>query len=119
VEPFYETLDTLGLKFGPLFRSLNQAWMKDGSCCVKLNSLPMTDVFYFCHPIVLDAMIQASILVSPESRNLTKFRVPISITSFTWYANRTLPSWIIVKNNAIELFGSDGTPIAIMKGNVK
>jgi hypothetical protein len=63
-------------------------------------------------------MIQASILASPESKTLTKFRVPISITSFTWYANRTEPSWIIVKNNSIELYGSDGTPMAFIQGNV-
>jgi hypothetical protein len=119
IEPFYETLDTLGLKFGPAFRSLKKVWTENRLWYMKLNPLPVTDAFYFCHPVCIDAMIQAFIFASSNGKNPTKLRVPISIGSFSWFSTTTAPHSVLVKDDVVELFGQDRTLIATMQGELQ
>ncbi|CAL8129073.1 unnamed protein product [Orchesella dallaii] len=91
VTDVYNKLASIGLKFGPTFRSIQKVWRRDNSTSLlaKVN-VPQSeerDTPYIIHPVVLDAMIQAIMMLLVTSNLKKKLYVPIKIGKLVWISN--------------------------------
>lgn len=85
-EKCYEFLDKIGFSYGEYFRQVDEAWIKDNSCMIKIRSLDesgidnMNMVF---HPVLLDASFQSMMLINKDS----SLMIPVSIKKYIVYGN--------------------------------
>jgi thioester reductase-like protein len=80
---FYDKLSQIGLKFGDTFRSLKALRRGDKELLGEIN-VPANSGDYLCHPVVIDAMIQALMLSREQA--VEKLIVPVTIRKFIWLA---------------------------------
>ncbi|CAL8084808.1 unnamed protein product [Orchesella dallaii] len=94
----YNKLASVGLKFGPMFKSIEKVWKdeKKQTLIAKLK-VPEEDtssnnrIQYIIHPVVLDAMIQAVMMLGPISTLKKSLYVPIKIGKLVWLSEATTP----------------------------
>lgn len=81
LQDFYDKLSQIGLKFGDTFRSIRSVRKGENELIGEIP-IPEHAFDYLCHPVVIDAMIQALML----SRNqvVERLIVPINIKKFIW-----------------------------------
>ncbi|CAL8085487.1 unnamed protein product [Orchesella dallaii] len=127
IKEVYEKLASVGLKFGPNFRSLEKVWRDEekGTLLAKVK-VPSGEESgqYIVHPVVLDAMIQAIMMLRHASSLKKKLYVPINIGKFVWlsstqssdlfiHAFTTEPNTAASSDSAL-LVDSTGKPLAVM-----
>lgn len=78
----YGKLANVGLKFGAHFQSLTKMWKGDKGILAEAK-VPGDWKDYIVHPVVLDAMLQAAMVVQSEG-HIEHLHVPIGIKKFTW-----------------------------------
>ena len=83
----YERLEKIGFTYGSYFQRIDEAWVKDNSCIIKIGSLvdagiPSMDTLL--HPVLLDASFQAIMLIS---RDESHTMIPVSIGKYMVYDN--------------------------------
>ncbi|CAL8129043.1 unnamed protein product [Orchesella dallaii] len=101
ISEIYDKLSSVGLKFGPSFRSLDKIWREEdeqGTLIAKVKVAPAQNshqMYYIIHPIVLDAMLQ-SIMMLRFTSNISELKkklyVPIKIGKFIWLSNPSINS---------------------------
>src|SRR5690606_40895383 len=71
-----------GLRYGPAFQGLQEAWVGDGEVLGRVEA-PETEGFLL-HPAALDACLQATLLLLPDrkSTRLNSSHVKISYAVF-------------------------------------
>ncbi|OXA48600.1 Phthiocerol synthesis polyketide synthase type I PpsC [Folsomia candida] len=125
LDKFYEALDKVGLKFGLAFRSLKKkAVSPNGSETLMQVELPGDDSeskeAYFCHPILIDAMIQGIMFVEKiAGSEMKSLCVPALIEEFVWYGmSNNAPYYIHIQANEKRalLRDSVGRLLATMEG---
>ncbi|CAL8084937.1 unnamed protein product [Orchesella dallaii] len=91
VREAYEKLASVGLKFGPTFKSLDKVWKNEETksvlAKVKLPPGEENQKQYIIHPVVLDAMIQGIMMLRLTSTLKKKLYVPIKIGKFIWLSS--------------------------------
>lgn len=89
VKQIYEKLGSVGLKFGPIFQSVEKLWRDESGMLSKVKLPPMTKESeqYIIHPAVIDCMIQAIMIQRYSDKIKKKLYVPISVEKFLWLAN--------------------------------
>ncbi|CAL8085455.1 unnamed protein product [Orchesella dallaii] len=127
IKEVYEKLASIGLKFGPHFRSLEKVWRDEekGTLLAKVK-VPSGEESgqYIVHPVVLDAMIQAIMMLRHAANLKKKLYVPINIGKFVWlsstqssdlfiHAFNTEPNAATSSGSAL-LVDSTGKPLAVM-----
>lgn len=94
----YEKLPEVGLHFGSSFQSLVCGWKSERNANEEENEeegllfevkVPCDQEDYLIHPVILDAMLQASMLWMSKNRIHKKLHVPVQIQDFTWYSDGT------------------------------
>ncbi|CAL8084892.1 unnamed protein product [Orchesella dallaii] len=85
----YDKLASVGLKFGPAFRSIEKLWRDEESktllAKVKVpSSEEKSQANYIIHPVVLDAMIQAVMMLCHTATLKRKLYVPIKVGKLVW-----------------------------------
>ncbi|CAL8140616.1 unnamed protein product [Orchesella dallaii] len=128
IKEVYEKLASVGLKFGPNFRSLEKVWRdkEKGTLLAKVK-VPSGEesAQYIVHPVVLDAMIQAIMMLQHASNLKKKLYVPINIGKFVWlsstqsselfiHAFTTEPNTATTSSGSALLVDSTGKPLAVM-----
>ncbi|CAL8112507.1 unnamed protein product [Orchesella dallaii] len=89
-QEMYEGTPKLGLRFGPSFQSLKRGWVAVKNEDGILFELKLPDMMqeYMIHPVVGDAMIQATLICrrkrSGEGKK-KRLQVPVHIGEFVWY----------------------------------
>ncbi|CAL8109975.1 unnamed protein product [Orchesella dallaii] len=120
----YRKLPEVGLRFGPTFQSLLNGWVsKSDQSFLTAVKVPEDVARYIAHPILIDAMIQASLLWSKSKDRLhKKLNVPVSIGEFTWLRSSDLEGRFIYCNKddtdniRAVLVDEVGTPLMTMSG---
>jgi hypothetical protein len=80
---YYERLPELGLRFGPQFQCLGMGWKSENGMLTTVQ-VPEDHDNYLIHPVLADAMVQATMLWANKG-NLTKtLLMPAQIGEFTW-----------------------------------
>ncbi|CAL8109687.1 unnamed protein product [Orchesella dallaii] len=129
-DPFYKQVDDVGLSFGPLFRSIGSYWcdkIADGIDEVVAEvKLPEDFQKYLLHPVMIDAMIQATILTKFRYET-SKLKVPINIEHFTLFTSDVttksdrnnaflINAWSDNEKSYAYISTSDYVPVAFMEG---
>ncbi|CAL8085106.1 unnamed protein product [Orchesella dallaii] len=129
IREIYAKLASVGLKFGPTFRSLDKVWRdaQQGTLLAKVKVPSGQDSKqsnYIVHPVVLDAMIQSIMMLQLTSNLKKKLYVPIKIGKFIWLSSPTTDSanlYIHAFNSNINtssgsalLLDSKGKVLAVM-----
>lgn len=103
ISQVYDKLASIGLKFGPVFRSIEKIWRpaEDSETSVtrllaKVKVPEVTneghqDGQYIIHPAVLDAMLQAIMMLKLTSHLKKRLYVPIKIGKFVWISSPSEP----------------------------
>lgn len=98
VDEIYDKLSSVGLKFGPIFRSVEKLWKMDEPSVdlvvkVKTPAGESTSLQqYVLHPVIIDAMLQAIMMrilltEGEQNRMRKKLCVPIKIGKFVWLSS--------------------------------
>ncbi|CAL8118587.1 unnamed protein product [Orchesella dallaii] len=124
ISDLYGKLAESGLKFGPHFQSLTKIWK--GKCGVLADAkIPSDFRNYVMHPVLLDAMLQAAMVVQSKGQPISTLHVPISIKKFTWLENTESDHFSIYSAFTSDsdegdmisvLFDGNGKIIAFMSG---
>ncbi|CAL8084784.1 unnamed protein product [Orchesella dallaii] len=132
IRQVYDKLASVGLKFGPTFKSIEKVWRDEekGTLLARVN-VPTTNnpaeshSRYIIHPVVLDAMIQAIMMLGPISTLKKSLYVPIKIGKFVWLTEATSPSELYIHafqqgqpgfNGSAVLVDACGNAVAVMSG---
>lgn len=87
-ESLYEKIAEVGLKFGPTFRTLEKVWSGENEYLAQLINAPEDSDKYVVHPTILDAMLQAAMIMLSKERIKKKLHVPISIGKFIYLGGK-------------------------------
>lgn len=128
----YDKLAAIGLRFGPIFQSLEEVWRNEKQGMLAKVKIPPATLNseerngdaqqYIVHPVVLDAMIQAVMIQKHSDKIKKKLYVPISISKFLWLANPQHENLYIYTEDTVEgkseaiLIDELGTVVAVMSG---
>lgn len=85
----YEKIADIGLKFGPTFRTLQKVWKGENEYLAQIIAPPADSDKYVVHPTVLDAMLQAAMIMMSKDRVTKKLQVPISIGKFIYLGGKS------------------------------
>ncbi|CAL8085190.1 unnamed protein product [Orchesella dallaii] len=128
ITQIYDKLASVGLKFGPSFKSIEKLW-RDKDCNGKGTLVAKIKVpfesqdeggeqpKYIVHPVVLDAMIQALVMLRPTSNLKKSLYVPIKIGKFVWISSTTCKELYIQSFEATGsslLLDSEGKLLGVM-----
>ncbi|CAL8143538.1 unnamed protein product [Orchesella dallaii] len=114
ISQVYNKLASVGLKFGPAFKSIEKVWKDEekqtlvAKLKVPEDTSSNNQVQYIIHPVVLDAMIQAVMMLGPISTLKKSLYVPIKIGKFVWRSEATTPELYVYafQHNKNSLDGS-------------
>ncbi|CAL8087651.1 unnamed protein product [Orchesella dallaii] len=116
----YNNLHSVGLKFGPAFKSIEKIWRDDkaGGLLAKIKPLSEEHAHgqYLVHPVIIDAMIQSILMLSldPHSNSI-ELCVPIRIGTFVWFSGNDLSDiYIQAFNQSALLVDASGKVLASM-----
>ncbi|CAL8093609.1 unnamed protein product [Orchesella dallaii] len=120
----YRKLPEVGLRFGPTFQSLSNGWeSKSDRSFLSTVKVPEGVASYIAHPVIIDAMIQASLIWGKSKDRLhKKLNVPVSVGEFTWLRTSDLEGRFIycikddTDNIRTILLDEVGTPLMTMSG---
>ncbi|CAL8085358.1 unnamed protein product [Orchesella dallaii] len=111
----YDNLASVGLRFGPSFRSIEKLWRDEDNDAKSLlakvkvsSSEEQSQSKYILHPVVIDAMIQAVLMLCHTSTMKKKLHVPIKVGKFVWLSEPDSSSSTELYIHAFSSFSLDG-----------
>ncbi|HYM01699.1 MAG TPA: SDR family NAD(P)-dependent oxidoreductase [Stellaceae bacterium] len=126
-EDHYARCAAHGLTYGPAFRGLAEAWMREGEVLARIETPSMLNVGgdeYLIHPAVLDACLQSVVSALPGTaahEAQAAVFLPTQLDRFRFFGARKPISWCRARVRhadrrsivaSFALFDEAGTPIA-------
>ncbi|UUA73397.1 SDR family NAD(P)-dependent oxidoreductase [Cellvibrio sp. QJXJ] len=104
VSDCYAQFASVGLNYGPAFKGIDQCYLGDGQLLAHLampQSVASDSTAYGLHPSILDAALQASVVLiwqdgcPPEDKMVPS--IPFSLDKITIYENCNTSLWVVVR----------------------
>ncbi len=94
---YYETLEDLGIQFGPAFRGIQELWRGGGKALGRLNipcSIAAESGEYVLHPALLDAALQTLGAALPIGKDQPAYLM-VGFEKFTLCGNLSSTQWAL------------------------
>ncbi len=127
---YYESWQKKGYEFGPVYRGLEKLYLGRGQVLAKVSlpaSLVDTQERYGLHPVLLEAVLQAGVMLSKETERPGPL-LPLALEEAEFYGTCPPILWVLInrdeggqgKGNLLKLdltlAAEDGTLWAAIKG---